>query len=312
MDLDDDDLCSQLLSDCGFTDETTDIIIYGICCGEDMMVMAGLMVCQICGSMQQVKDDSEHDFVKGPSTYHIGNRSYTCYNCEPKSRNDKIADLVNDYKNKIARCGRCIDGKLLNDTCTIMHDITRDHIKKKDNRTSLFASLLYYISINMGQILTQHEIKNILGENIKFSKGVKIISNSIICKIITPGRIGINTRIHNQLISKYLSIYDPEFYLEDGNPTNRNINTNDNRKFCNMMIDVILRHNIAYNSLIQSKCIAVIYYLIRIKYVYDNEKLQRQYFTSIVDIGGNTFMKVFMTLLGDLAQKMFRDSGKFG
>jgi len=311
MDDFDDDFCNQLLSDCGFTEDSIDEITYGICCGSPMTPMSELLVCDLCGTIQHVRESPDRDYAKGPMSYQVGKRTFTCYNSEPKSRHDKIADMVNNFKNRIAKRNRSIDSDLLTKACTVMFDITTIHIKKTGNRISLFAALLYYTSINMGQILTQKEIKSILNGEIKFSKGVKIISNALLHEEIQRDKIVVGVKIHNLLLAKYLNIYDPEFYLNDGNINNRNINDNTNRRFCSTMIDFILTRNIAYNAVIHSKCIAVVYYLIKHKYLYDDEKAQKKYFTSIVEVGENTYMKVYQTLIDPMVQVLFRESGKF-
>lgn len=273
-----------------------------------MKVIGDFLTCSHCGNLKTAYEDLTL-MAKGPSTYQVGSRTYTCYGTGFRDKNDKIADMVTQFKNKISANNRYVDPELLNHTCTTMFDITSKHIKKKDNRLSLFAMILYYKSICMGKIMTYKEIKLLFKDEFRFSKGSKIISNALLRGEIRPEDIGAGMKIHDQLIAKYLSIYDYDFQLNDGNVSGRNINTDMNRKFCITVVEIMLQKNIAYNTIIQSKCSAVVYYLVRQNYRRDEAK-QRKYFAGLVDVGENTFMTVYMTLLTDDVQRILRESGK--
>jgi hypothetical protein len=312
----DGDLCAELLLEFGIVEKERGLLARDECeCTgviSKMVVFNDFLLCKSCGMVKTLHEDVGA-LAKGPSTYQVGSRTYSCYGNGVRDRSDKVADLVTHYKTTISNRDRCIDAELLGVTCNLMYDITSKHIKKKDNRLSLFATMLYLVSIKMDRILAQNEIKQILGKGFKFSKGYKIISNSVLNGEIEAERIGIGMKIYSQLISKYLSVYDPKFYLNDGNSGDRNINNNRNRKFCITIVEVMLDRNIAYNATIQSKCIAVVYYLIKnnSEYRYEDETAQRKYFTSIVNVGENTFLKVYNTLISRDTQRIFRSSDKF-
>lgn len=321
---DNDEIFCQLLSEIGWADEENTTLARNECnCSGEikkMVVYNDFLTCELCGTMKTAYDDGGIP-MKGPSIYHVGSRTYTCYGTSTRDKGDKIADLITYYKHTINRNGHCVDPEVLSRACEIMYEITKNHIKKKGNRHSLFATLLYYTSIKMDRIMTNKCVYRILDkpdkkdrdckQDFTFSKGMKIISKSIFCGYIEPEAISVGTKIYFQLIAKYLSDYDPEFYLEDGNNSGRNINKESNRKFCATMVEVMLDFNIAFNSIIQSKCAGVVYYFVKKHYEYKDEVVQRKYFDSIVDVGENTFMRVYNTLTSDDTQRMLRSSGKF-
>lgn len=308
----DDVFCEELLSEYGYVEKEVAILGRDECdCGSEIKKMSTLgdcLVCSDCGMVKNVYDDGG-SIAKGPSTFQVGSRTYTCYGSGTRDKEDKIADLVTSYKNLISSNNHAIDGELLNRTCTIMFTITQNHIKKKDNRLTLFAALLYLTSIKMDVMLLPNSIKMMLGkEKIRFSKGLKTICNSVLMGEIEPDQIGFDEKIYNKLIAKYLSLYNPNHDNSDAN-----INTTANRRFCITFVEVMLDQNIAYNSIIKTKCIAVIYYLIRIKkdYRWEDEQKQRKYFASIVDVGENTFMKVYSALLTKEVQGILVSTGMF-
>ncbi len=310
------DSCDNLLAEFGIIEAKATELARDECDCEGvikkMQIIGEFYMCNSCSIMKNAYIEPPGSIAKGPNTYQIGSRMYTCYGTTTRDRNDKIADLINYFKNLIISNNQYIDPELLRDTCSVMFDITSRNIKKKDNRISLFAVLLYYTSIKQGRIMTFNEIKLMIkSKEFKFSKGTKIMSNALLHGIIEPDVVAAGVKIYDQLIAKYLSIYDPEFYLNDNNPTKRNINNDSNRRFCLTMIEIVLHKNIAFNSVIQSKCIAIVYYLVRNRYEYDDEIKQRHYFSSIAGVGENTYIRVYNTLISRDAQRMFRESGKF-
>lgn len=310
------DACDSLLAEFGIIEAKPVELARDECdCDgivKKMQVIGEFYMCDNCSTMKNAYIEQPGSVAKGPNTYQIGSRMYTCYGVTTRDRNDKIADLINYFKNLITCNNHYVDPELLRDTCSVMFDITSRNIKKKDNRIALFAILLFYTSIKQGRIMTFNEIKTLLkNKKFKFSKGTKIMSNALLCGIIEPERIAVGVKVYDQLIAKYLHTYDPEFYLDDGNQSKRNINNGSNRKFCMTMIEIVLNNNIAFNSVIQSKCIAIVYYLVLSRYKYCDEVKQRHYFSSIVGVGENTYIRVYNTLISPDAQRKFRESGKF-
>jgi hypothetical protein len=310
------DVCAELMIEYGIVDAGPAALARNECdCSGEPVKMTSMnefLICNLCGSIKESHNDVGGSIAKGPSTYQIGSRTYTCYGTAPRDKSDKVADLFNYLKNLISSNGYFIDPELLGESAAIMQDVASHNIWKKSNRISLAAVSIYLTSIKQGKIMTYKEIKALFSnKKFKFSKGMKIISNALLYGNIEPERLAIGEKIHDQLISKYLKIYDPEFYLEDGNVMDRNINTIANRKFCITVIEVMLKQNIAYNAVIQSKCIAVVYYLIKNKYNHENESAQRKYFSSIVDMGENTYIRVYNTLISTDTQRVLRESGLF-
>lgn len=306
MDFDGQD-CYDLLADIGMIEKGVEEEKYGECCGEKMDSMAGFLFCSKCANTVNYREEyTEENEYRGVYKYKIGNREMTCYGSQPKTKGDRIAGLVNSFKVIINRNNKHIDTDLLNLVCEAMFDITSKCVKKSDNRKSLFQALLHHISIHNGNILTIRETQNIVGQTgCKYSVGNKIIVKAVLDGYLDREKVSFGTEIHKQLISKYLSIYDPKFYLDDGNLELRHINTPENRKFCFKVIKIMLEQNIAYNALISSKCIAVVYYIIKEKYNYpEDERLQKKRFTELVNVGENTFIKVYNTLRCSDTQKL--------
>jgi hypothetical protein len=275
------------------------------CCGKTMEVSGILLICMSCG---QLKDNLDYDVAEGTYTYRIGNHEYIRYGHTIKTSTDKIAELVTFFKSLIGRNGKVIDSEVLETACKMMHIITNKNIKKSSNRISLFAELLRYASIETRNILTTKEISELMGmQNSKFAKG-----NKFIIEALMDGKIDIDIskNVYNLYISKYLCAYNPDFAFVDMDPY-KNINNQCNRKFCSDLIEVMLDNNIAHNTVIHSKCIAVVYFLIRIRYPYPDEAAQKKYFLSIVNIGENTFIKIFNTLISKDTQQLLIDTGRF-
>lgn len=305
MDFDGQD-CYDILTDIGIIKEEHKEERYGICCGEEMDMIAEFLVCSKCANFTKYREEfTEESEYHGVYKYKIGNREMTCYGSQPKTKSDRIAGLVNSYKIKINRNNNHIETVLLNQTCEAMFDIISKSVKKSDNRDSLFQALLHHTSILNGNILTISETQKIVGAGCKYSIGNKIIIKAVLDGNISRDKVSFGTEIHKQLISKYLGIYDPKFYLNDGNLEMRHINTPENRKFCFKVIKIMLEQNIAFNALLSSKCIAVVYYLIKEKYNYvEDERLQKKRFTELVCVGENTFIKVYKTLKCSDVQKL--------
>ena len=309
--------CYALLDELNLVEKKPEQTEYGVCCGEKMQSVSEFLLCYICGSTKNMKDNGEDSVSYGG--FHmckIGNREIMCFrgDGEPKSRHEKIASIVKEFHTKMNTKGICIEGGLLNSVCEIMHDITCIQNKKSTNRDSLFIAILYHVSVLNDQILMPKEVQKLIGNNSKFSKGNKIIIQSVLDDILDRTKVSFGIEIYEKLIIKYLSSYDPKFYLNDSNLERRNINTATNRKFCINMIEIMLNENISYNSIIQSKCIAVVYYLIKHEYKYepnDSDKMQKEYFTKLVGVGENTYIKAYKVLLRKDVQKIFVNSGKF-
>jgi hypothetical protein len=298
MDFDGGD-CYDILAEIGVIEKEVKEDKYGYCCGKKMDCVAEFLFCVECANSVRLREEyTDENEYHGVYRYKIGNREMTCYGSQPKTKGDRIAGLINSFKVIINRNNKYIETDLLNQVCEAMFDITSKCVKKSDNRKSLFQALLHHISIRNGNILTIRETQNIVGQSgCKYSVGNKIIVKAILDGYLDREKVSFGEEIHKQLITKYLSIYDPKFYLDDGNLEMRHINTPENRKFCFRVIKIMLEQNIAYNALMSSKCIAVIYYIVKEKYNYpDDERYQKKKFTELVGVGENTFIKVYNTL----------------
>jgi len=304
--------CLSILEELGLVEKKVQLE-YDVCCGVKMESIGNMLYCDKCTRTMNSKESEDSDVYSGVFTCKIGNKEYTCFGAHPKNRNERIADMVKAFAEQMNSKGIRIDQSIINEVCDTMYDITSVQIKKSSNRSSLFLALLHHISVRNDMILTPREVQKIMCDsNCKFSKGNKIIIQAVLDDILDRNKVSFGIELYDKLIIKYLMMYDPEFYLEDGNLSRRNINNTRNHKLCINMIQVMLEENIAFNSIIQTKCIAVVYYLIKEEYNYDqDEKAQKKYFTQLVGVGENTYIKVYNTLIRRDVQKIFINSGRF-
>lgn len=303
----------SIMEDLGYIEEKP-LVDYDMCCGKRMTHIDELLICDECNKIINNKDNDDVGTYNGVQICKVGNRLIRCFGGYKgkDSKSDCVARLVNSFKSIISRNNTCLDNNILNEVCDTMYDITRVQIKKSTNRLSLFLALLHHVSIRNEKILTPKEVQKIIGKsNCKFSKGNKIIIQATLDGVMDRDKVSFGTDIYKQLIIKYLNLYNPKFYLGDKDSEDLHINTARNRKFCVDMIEVMLDKNIAFNAVIQTKCIAVVYYLIKNAYDIDDDKLQKKYFTRLVDVGENTFIKVYNTLLRSDVQKILVDSHRF-
>lgn len=305
----------SLLEDCGLIDaeilpETERENEY-VCCGGKMTYLNTAYYCQTCFSLKENKS-----FESAPgycSTSKRGNRSFSMYSTSEKSIESRKADMVTEFKTRLLNQNFVLPEDLIDLTCELLFKITMKNTKKATNRTYLFAELLRLSSIEINNILTDKEVSRITGlQDTKLSRGSKFVVDAILSDKI---QLNLCKPVYPLYIKKYLSLYDLNYFKrkeDDSQIPIKDINNPANRAYCTNLIEVMLDRNIAYNTTIHSKCIAAVYYLIEHFYSdHSTAKDRKKYFTSIVDVGESTFIKIYNTLSSEDVYQILITSGKF-
>jgi hypothetical protein len=282
-----------------------------ICCGEKMNYAGESYYCSICFI---TKDNINFESPQGfSSTVRRGGRLITSYSTTEKSVESRKADMVIEFKTRLLNQNFTLPEDLIDLTCELLFKVTMKNTKKATNRTYLFAELLRLASIKTGNILTDKEVAKITGlSDTKLSRGSKFVIDAILAGRIE--NIDLSETLYPLYIKKYLSLYDLNYFRREEEPQLpfKDINDPMNRSYCNNMIEVMLDMNIAYNTTIHSKCIAVVYLLIENFYSqYGSAKERKKYFTSIAEVGESTFIKIYNSLLSEDVFQILIDSGRF-
>lgn len=305
----------SLLEDCGLIDAEitpeTEMVNEYICCGAKMIYLNTTYYCSTCFSLKENKS-----FESAPgycSTTKRGNRSFSMYSTSEKSVESRKADMVTEFKTRLLNQNFILSEDLIDLTCELLFKITMKNTKKATNRTYLFAELLRLSSIESNNILTDKEVARITGlGDTKLSRGSKFVVDAILADKIN---LDLSKPTYPLLIKKYLGMYDLNHFKtsEDGSQLPvKDINDPKNRSYCNTLVEVMLDNNLGYNTTIQSKCIAVVYYLVENFYAnYGTHKERKKYFTSLVDVGESTFIKIYNTLISEDVYQVLITSGKF-
>jgi hypothetical protein len=300
----DEEFLEGILQECGLI-EYIEEVPDNTCCGVEMIYSKDIYYCSICCSLK-----NNDDYENTPSYSTSNRRIYSNFSNCPKSLETRKADTVAEFKDKLKRQSFILPEDLIDLTCEYLFKITLKNTKKASNRQYLFAELLRLASIETDNILTEKEVAKIVGlTDTKLSRGSKFIVDAILYDRV---EINLSKPVYVLYIKKYLNAYNLNHYKDDSALQHENINTVGNRSYCINLVELMLDKNIAYNSTIQSKCIAVVYYLLR-NFYGDNgtEKQQKKYFTSLVDVGESTFVKIYNTLISDDVYKIIIGSPNF-
>lgn len=268
----------------------------GYCCDLKMLVNGAIMKCSICGTViNYIEGLFDAPNMQNTHTYAIGGKTYINFGREHvRTDDEKIAEIHREFESVIKKHGDTISSNLMELACQKLYEITQKKTKKSNNRKKLFAALLFYSSIELGNILTIKEVSQIMGLHLKkgISKGEKFIIEAVIDGKL---ELNFNTPIHELYVQKYLQLYKVNGV---------NINTPSNRKFCINIVEAMIEYNIAYNAVIYSKCIAVVYYLIKLKYPTSEFIQKKNLFSEVMGVCENTYMCIYNTIISSDTQRL--------
>lgn len=326
MDIED---IEKLLEDCGIVESETPAEDDDMCCGIKMVYTGTSYYCSECYNLRENKN-----YDNGPSyssTIKKGNKIHQMYSYSAKTSDSRKADMVAELRQKLLNQNFILPEDLVELTCDRLLKITDKNIKKASNRIYLSAELLRLASIDTENILTDKEVARILGlPDTKLSRGSKFVIGALLAQKVN---IDLCRPIHHLYIKKYLNLFDTNYFERIKEPSAsdktshdadladlvnssvnvvKDINTPANRAYCINMVELMLDQNIAYNTTIQSKCIAAVYYLVEAFYSkIGTVKERKKYFKSLVDVGESTFVKIYNTLISEDVYNVIVESPKF-
>lgn len=254
----------------------------GYCCDIKMEIKnEEYLICKICKKMSNyIEDYDEKLEFPDVNYYSINGKQFVKH--YPKQRNNdvRIDDIYKKLKEDISFNREILSDDLIKLVSINMFNITKNNTVKSENRKKLFATLIYYYSIELGYYMTPKEACRKVGlQETVLSKGKKyIIKANLENKI----NLDISKPIYKLIIEKYLKKI--------------NIYTSGNMIYCTQVLKCMLHKNIAYDATIQSKCIGVIYYLLKTHFNDLNIIKKQKTFSSEVNINENTFITVYNAL----------------
>lgn len=329
----------KLLEDCGIVEPEADAEDTDICCDIKMIYTGTSYYCSVCFNLKENKN-----YDNGPSFSSMvkkGSKLHQIYSYSAKTIDSRKADMVAEFRQKLLNQNFILPQDLVELTCDRLLKITDKNIKKASNRVYLSAELLRLASIDTENILTDKEVAKILGLlDTKLSRGSKFVISAILARKVS---IDLCKPIHHLYIKKYLNLFDINHFerintaktadlsvrsvnthittpsesdsvdlAKSAIEVVKDINTPANRSYCINLVELMLDQNIAYNTTIQSKCIAAVYYLIETFYCkISSVKERKKYFKTLVDVGESTFIKIYNTLISEDVYEVIVESPKF-
>jgi hypothetical protein len=267
----------------------------GYCCNEQMEIIDNKLICKICKAVKSYVNDI---FNKSNATnavyYKIGNTEFVNHSKREKSSFENIAKLHNEVAQILDKNQKGVNVEIIESMSEYMHIITNKKIKKSRNREDLHTTLLYLSAQQNNNYYTIKDASIVFG-SLKhgIGKGKKFIIESIF-----SGELNYNfdVPIHHLIIKKYL-----ELFTIDG----VNLYQPKYAYFCKTVVECMLENNIAYNAIVQSKCIGTIYFLIQ--ELFPNYIRKQKNFSQIVKISENTYTIVYNTLISSDVRRIVNE-----
>jgi len=264
---------------------------YGICCDQKMEPIEAHIICKICGTVKK----NMGDYTNNPESQIVqfaSNGTIRPGENIKKSIDDRISIIYKEYHQKItSNINQCYNESILREASKLMHTFSVYETKKSDNRDQLFAACLFYASVQEKNILLKKDLVAML--NLKkggISEGISYITK---CVVETDINFELDPPVY-KLINKYFL----QKLIIDG----KSLESKENKKFCNAVVEFLIGYNIGYNSEILAKCAAAIYYML--EYCGLHNKKKKNVWTAEMTLKQNIYSDIHKLLVHEKINKM--------